>query len=477
MELTKIKDNFNFIIFGASGDLAQLKIFPAIYEMVLQNRFEGSYSIYGYARSEMSNEEFRKKFKESLEQHVDRNIYDEKRADELIENVYYYSGQYDGDYSEFADQLLEVQGGETVKNLAFLSVPPVAFADITNSLGAVREKLGGHVQLMIEKPFGSDRASAGELFKMIGQNFDKEDLFLIDHYLGKAPVQSILPLRYNNTILNILLKGQNIENIQISALETLGVDERVGFYDQVGVIKDMVQSHLLQVLTLLTMAMPVNRDVKNIRREKGNILSALRYDRDRCGVSLGQYEGYKDLEGVEKDTNTPTFVALRAFIDLTNWYKVPIYIRTGKKLQHKHTYVVIEFEKPEFSEENDDIEGNRLIIELYPHEDIQIKLVNDEGKVADSDQDVLSQESLACHGDECLPAYGRLILDALRENFTSFLSIDEILASWHFVDDLMECVSENNIKVETYKAGGDGPEAHKKLPEEDGFKWYDPDKL
>jgi len=182
--------------------------------------------------------------------------------------------------------------------LAFFAVPPVAFKPVIESLAAARDKLGQDVDLMLEKPFGEDRESAGELFKFVTNYFDKKNLFLIDHYLGKAAVRSIFPLRYNNAILNLLLKGNAISNIQISALETTGVDERIGFFDDVGIVKDMIQSHLLQILGLLTMAMPVHQEVHSIRREKGDVISALRQD-SSGGIVLGQYKSYTKQKGVD----------------------------------------------------------------------------------------------------------------------------------------------------------------------------------
>lgn len=478
IELKKVDKPFNFILFGASGDLAQLKLFPAIYELVLQKRFSKPYSIVGFARSDMNDDKFRGRVEKSIKEHVDKNLLDQKVIDELLDHVHYQQGKYDDveSYQLLTEKLLELNSGEKVYNLGFLAVPPVAFETIIEHLADTRDALGP-LQLMMEKPFGNDRESAGELFQKITNHFKKEDLFLIDHYLGKATVQSIFPLRYNNTVLNLLLKGKAIANIQISALETVGVEERIGYFDQVGIVKDMVQSHLLQVLALLTMHMPTSPDTKSIRREKGNILSALRYSDVQCGAVLGQYKSYQNQEGVAKNSETPTFAAFRCFIDVTDWYKVPIYIRTGKKLTHKHTYIVIEFKKPPFQEANKDLEANRLIIELYPHEEIQIRLLNDVGHESNQSPELITQESLACMGEGCLPAYGQLILDAFLENHNSFLSIDEILASWHFVDDVMGCAQKNKQSLILYEDDGEGPREQFDLTEQDDFTWYDPDKL
>lgn len=473
MKLEKVEKPFNFIIFGASGDIAALKLFPAIYELALQKRFTKKFTIYGYGRSEISNEEFRKRFSESIKKHVNKAIFNQKTLDGLLKNIFYHRGAYDKkeDYEDLTEKLLEAHNGKSACNLAFFAIPPIAFEPVVENLSAVRKKLGGNIELIIEKPFGEDRKSAGELFQFITNHFDKNNLYLIDHYLGKAAVRSILPLRYNNTILNLLLKGNAISNIQISALETVGVDERIGFFDNVGIIKDMIQSHLLQILALLTMSMPIHQEVHSIQREKGDVLSSLRRDKD-CGVVLGQYKSYKKQDGVRKGSKTPTFAALKFFIDLTEWYEVPIYIRTGKKLSHKHTYIVIEFKKPPYAKELD-IEANKLIIELYPKEKIQIKLVNDLGKEVPQYSELITEESLACMGDDCLPPYANLILDALIERNISFLSIDEILASWHFIDEVHEHIRKKKIKVIEYEEGGEGPKEQHDLTKCDHNEWYD----
>jgi len=473
MKLEKVEKPFNLIIFGASGDLASLKLFPAIYELALQNRFAKKFNVVGFARSEMTDESFRTLFAESVKKHVEKLTFNQKVLDELLKNVFYHQGAYDekDDYETLANELLKKQTQKAVCNLAFFAIPPVVYGPVIQNLAAIRNKLGGKIELILEKPFGDDRKSAGELFQLLTNHFDKEDLYLIDHYLGKAAVRSILPLRYNNTILNLLLKGEAISNIQISALETVGVEERIGFFDNVGIIKDMIQSHLLQILALLTMSMPIHQEVHSIRREKGDVLSALKRDGE-CEVILGQYQSYKKKKGVKKNSMTPTFAALKLFIDLTEWYKVPIYIRTGKKLSHKHTYIVVEFKKPAYAKDLD-IEANKLIIELYPKEKIQLKLVNDLGKEVHKYSELITEESLACMGDDCLPPYANLILDSLLERNISFLSIDEVLASWHFVDEIHKDIREKRIQVIEYEEGSEGPLEQKNVTENDGNHWYD----
>ncbi|QQR83708.1 hypothetical protein IPJ72_00635 [Candidatus Peregrinibacteria bacterium] len=367
--LTKkiIKENLNFILFGASGDLAQLKLFPSLYELVWQKRMPAHYIIFGFARTQWTHAEFRDHVEKSVRTHLDH--VDDDLLSELLAHVYYVSGSYDDgkSYEQLAAEIHRYQPDPSAKTLAYYAIPPTLFQSVTQQLGGMRTQFSGPFHIMIEKPFGQDRESASDLFQFILNYFDHDEVFLLDHYLGKSSVKSILPLRYYNSVLNFLLQGKEIANIQISALETLGVEERIGFFDQVGIVKDMIQSHLFQVLALLTMSMPVDEAVKNIRREKGNILAALRPDQRPGSLVLGQYKGYRDQPGVPPDSNTPTFAALRCYLDLLDWYRVPIYIRTGKRLSHKHTYVTIEFKKSIF-QENTRAQPNRLVLELFPSE-------------------------------------------------------------------------------------------------------------
>ncbi len=472
MILEKIKTPFNFIIFGASGDLAKLKIFPSIYELALQKRFPKQYRIYGYARTPMSNKQFRAHFKRNVKANVDKLIYNEVILNELLDHVFYQQGQYDQkkDFEAFSQKLREEKWSQKATHLAFFAIPPIAFKPIVKHLAGIQKEIGGDLKLMLEKPFGNDLKSAKALFKFVRTYFEKEDLFLIDHYLGKAAVRSIFPLRYNNAILNLLLKGEVISNIQITAMEKAGVDERIGFFEEVGIIKDMVQSHLLQILALLTMSLPVHQAPHSIQREKVDVIASLRLDNQK-DIVLGQYKSYKAQKGVKKSSRTPTFAAMRCFIDSSEWYDVPIYIRAGKKLSHKHTYVVVEFKKPPYIDKN--LESNKLIIELYPKEKIQIKLINDIGKEVPQYSELISEESLACHGDDCLPPYASLILDALLERRNSFLTIDEILASWHFIDEVNTCIKKKKVQMNQYKKDSEGPLQQSQLTEMDHNTWYD----
>jgi glucose-6-phosphate 1-dehydrogenase len=477
MFLSKIKKPFSFIIFGASGDLAKLKLFPGLYELALQRRFPEQYVILGYGRTAMSDEDFRKEVAESVRTKFGKST-DAKTLKSLQEHCFFFHGQYDqpSDFQRMARKLLELQQGKKVDTAAYFAVPPQVFKPIIEQLAGVRMTLGVKPIIILEKPFGDSEASATDLYHFASRFFEPSEVFLLDHYLGKAAVQSILPLRYNNVILDTLLKGSKIANIQINALEEVGVDKRVSYFESVGIIKDMMQSHLMQILSLFTMSLPVNPDMDSIRREKVNLFSALRYGDTPCGIVLGQYKGYKQEKGVAKGSRTPTFAAARFFIDLLDWYQVPIYMRTGKKLGHKNTYVVVEFKKPSFQQNGKGIETNKLVIELFPEEKIQIRLVNEEGKMINKFREIISADSLACAGDDCLPEHGRLILDAFLDNRMHFLSFEEIIACWKFVDRLLVCAEKRAMPVHEYGDASDGPKEQHNLIRQDNFEWFDPSK-
>ena len=477
MFLSKISHPFNLVIFGASGDLAKLKLFPALYELALQRRFPDHYVILGYGRSPMSEGDFRKEVSDSVLSAFGKKT-DRKTLQGLLGHCHYFQGQYDqaADFKRMAQALSALHGGKTAETVAYFAVPPSVFKPIIERLAGARSLLGKGLKIILEKPVGNSEESAIDLFHFTSRFFDPSEIFLLDHYLGKAAVQSILPLRYNNVILDTLLKGSRIANIQICALEEVGVDKRVGYFETVGIIKDMIQSHLMQILALFTMSLPVKPDHASIRRERVNLFSSLRYSDKPCGMVLGQYQSYKREKGVAKGSETPTFAAIRFFIDLLDWYQVPIYIRTGKRLRHKHTFVVVEFKKPAFQQNGKKTESNKLVIELFPEEKIQIRLVNEEGKMITKFREVISAESLACTGDDCLPEHGRLILDAFLDNRSHFLSFEEVIACWKFVDSLMACQKKHRIPVTHYEDGSEGPQAMHQLIRQDNFDWYDPNR-
>lgn len=468
---TKIEKPFIFTVFGASGNLAQIKIFPTLYELYLKKLLPKDFYIVGYARSAMGEEEFREYFSKHVKEHYDGKVSD-KVLHGLLKHVHYTHGQYDHqeDFVKYRKHLNKITKGKKLSNVCYFAVPPFVFKPIIENLAETRKSENEDIRLVLEKPFGDNASSASDMFHFVSRYFKEDQVYLLDHYLGKSVVQSILTLRETNRILNLMFKGAEVANIQISAFEKVGVEERIGYFERVGTLKDMIQSHLLQVLALITMSIPVTNSDESLHREKYSILSALKFSKSKRNIVLGQYESYKNIKGVPKDSKTDTFAALRLFIDRQSWYKVPIFIRTGKKLHEHHTYIVVELKKHDFQPHSE--QPNRVVIEFYPDEKLNIKLVNKHGRTS-SYQDVTTSDTIACEGDACMPEHGVLLLDALNGRKKFFLSFPEVITTWELIDSVLKFARKNNVKIETYKDGSKGPKSQEKLTEMDGFKWFD----
>ena len=463
---------FVLTIFGASGDLAKIKIFPALYAMMEEKLLPQKFYIIGYARTKKSQDAFRNEFAHAVKKYAKQHA-DPKILDQLLGHVHYFTGKYDKrvDYEAFADFLEKTTGKLNLLRLFYFSVPPTVFRPIIQNLGESRvSNHKNNVRLIIEKPFGEDAHSATELYHFVSRYFHEDQVYLLDHYLGKSAVQSILHLRHSNRILNHMLKGQQIANIQITAFENIGIKDRVGYFDQVGILKDMVQSHLLQILALVTMSIPVTERAVSVQKEKYNILSSINFIRSGKNIALGQYASYRKNKEVPPKSNTETFAAVRLFIDRESWFGVPIYLRTGKMLNEKHTYVMIELKKFEFQKSSD--EPNRVIIELQPDEKISIKLLNKHhgGRVS---QDVITSAPISCINKGCLPEHAMLLSDALIADKTYFLTFPEIIAAWEVIDKINARIRSEKLKPASYKDCSEGPKAQHDLPKSDGFEWID----
>ena len=439
--------------------------------MAAQKRFPKNYLIVGFARTKKTQEQFRKEFKKSVRDHAVGPV-NNRVLNELAKHVHYFSGQYhDLDAHKEYKKFLKKNGRTTkMPHIAYLSVPPRVFPAIIEGLSKSRVSKREDVRIVIEKPFGHNAKTAEDLFHFVSGHFKEDQFYLLDHYLGKSQVQSILNLRHNNRILSNIMKGSEIANIQITAFEPIGVEHRVSYFEQVGTVRDMIQSHLLQVLALVAMEIPGKIAAKSLHREKYSVLSAIDCPCDPKNVVLGQYQSYLKQKGVEKNSRTETFAAVRFFLDKQDWRQVPIYIRTGKKLDEKHTYVTIEFKKFDF--QSPATEPNRLTIEFAPDARINISLINWQEGVKQY-QNITSGDSIACNMDGCLPEHGDLLLDVINRERVHFLSFPEVIAAWHVVDKLIEAAKKGKIKIEKYPNGSRGPKSQNKLPEMDGFGWYD----
>lgn len=475
------EQNFTLVIFGASGSLAKLKIFPGLYQLALEGRLNDvDYRIVGYARSELTNQAFHDLIKEAISAAVD--AVDQKVVDRILERVSYCCGQYDqeADLTKLASHVDSVEGQGDWIRLAYFSVPPSVVPEIVKNTCNKLDSDFAKLRLILEKPFGYDLKSAKELEQILLRCYGEDQLYLLDHYLGKEAVFNVLTLRYANSILTTLIKGKHIANIQITGFEDDGIEGRAGYFDNVGITRDMIQSHLLQILAFLVMSLPSEINQGTLHREKKHVFEDIKIIDPEKSLVRGQYQSgeglaaYVDEDGVPVDSQTETFAAMKLYIDNLRWHGVPIYLRSGKRMAKKWTAIVIEFkqhalQKGYFGK----LESNKLVIQLQPNEKIEFKLFTKMGGTEIAFTELTTGRPIFCSGD-CLHEHGRLLLEAIRGNRLLFLSFEEIYAAWDVVDPLIELFAKNDVPLESYDAGSaDGPKGAMDLIERDGFVWHD----
>ena len=446
------------VFFGASGDLAYKQIFPALLRLV---RDEGiSVPIIGVAKSDWNLQNFKERAKDSLEKHggVD--------ADSLqaFTNLLHY---VDGDYRDagtFAQLRKEL--GEAQRPLHYLAVPPSLFAVVAE--GLAKSGCAANGRLVIEKPFGHNRATATELNRVLSQYFPEESIFRIDHYLGKEPVQNIIYTRFSNPLLEPIWNRNYVSCIQITMAENFGVQDRGKFYDETGAIRDVVQNHMLQVLANLTMDPPTREDREAERDQKANLLKALR-PLDHEHTVRGQYKGYQKVPGVRPGSTVETFVALKLHIDTWRWVDVPIYVRAGKLLPVTATEIMVEFKRPPFEVFREIVPTSSSHMRMRISPDIAIALgvrvkVPGERMVGKDVELILSETP-----ETEMPPYQRLLGDAFAGNGELFARQDSIDAQWRVVEGILD----NVTPLYKYDPGTWGPEEAGRLIGNDG-PWINP---
>lgn len=485
-----------FVLFGATGDLAKRKIFPALYNLYVDKKLPQSISIVGLGRGELSHADFQEKVKESILE-FSRRLEHEAAAMGGFLDYFRYSKldvNRQEDYKALL-QLVEKQEKEfhlEENRMFYLSVAPEFFDTI--ALNINKSGLGettGWKRLIIEKPFGHDLQSAHDLNEKLSRVFVEEEIFRIDHYLGKPMVQNLEALSFANPILRSLWNKEHIANVQITASETVGVEKRAGYYDQAGAIRDMFQNHMLQMLMMTAMDTPKEINAAEVRREKRKVMESLRsvmkenvhYDIVRGQYISGEVNGekvpsYQEEPGVASASTTDTFVAARLWMDHPSWTGVPFYIRTGKRMKEKSTRIVIEFKNQEnLSYKNNQINPNLLIIEINPDENISIQLNSknplNNGKV-EPVRIHLSNDQISLGVPE---AYERLINDAMNGDSTFFAHWKEVDLSWEWVQPILDAFKENLVPLTEYQSGSYGPAAADLLLLENGFTWWLDEKL
>lgn len=471
----KAEHSFTLVIFGASGSLAKLKLFPAIYELQKEKRMPRDYKIVGYARTPMSDEAFRNFFVESVRK--SEKMVDEKALQALLKNVHYFTGQYDqeADYHRFLKHLRSLEKDKNRVRMVYFSVPPQATPDILEELGKVNfNTQKAPLRLIMEKPFGTNLKTAKKLRKKLERYFDAGQIYLLDHYLGKEAVSNLLSLRYANSILTTLLHRDFVSNIQISALEKKDIEGRANYFDHVGILRDMVQSHLFQILTYLTLSAPKERTAAAIHHEKARVLESIRISDVPNALVRAQYKGYTREKNIPKDSQTETFAALKLTMKHPLWKGVPIYIRSGKCLKQKWTAVVIEFKPRAAQQELSHLPPNRIVIQIQPNEKIEFHLLTKLGGKTFDFHPLTTGRPIYCSGD-CLVEHGRLLLDVIAGKPGLFLNFEEIFSAWRIIDPLQKyCdkMQKKNKCLTVYEKGTLGPKAADELIQRDGFEWF-----
>jgi glucose-6-phosphate 1-dehydrogenase len=471
------------VIFGASGDLTARKLVPALYNLHRKGRIAPTTRIVGFSRTDYSHDAFRQHLRDGVKQFTD--TFDATTWEQLSANIYYSPGEPNSsdDFKRLDALLHDLESGQPGDRLYYLATPPTLYTDIVSMLGQaeMQAESGNWRRIIIEKPFGQDLASAQELNAKVHAVFSERQVYRIDHYLGKETVQNVTVFRFANAIFEPIWNRNYIDNVQISVLEEVTVGRRGGYYDKAGVLRDMFQNHLLQLLALIAIEPPAALNAEALRNEKVKVLSAIRpITPQELGrrVVRAQYRSYRDEPGVAPQTTTPTFAVLKLYVDNWRWQGVPFYLRSGKGLNSKKTQIVVQFKCPPhllFGQNNGEcLEPNILAMEIQPDEGIRLSF---QAKVPDGG---ISMQAVTftfhykdSFGGGSIPeAYERLLLDALQGDASLFTRNDEIALSWGLVDPVLSGLDQPGAPVlEFYEEGTPGPAGADELLARDGFQW------
>ncbi len=491
-------DGVIFVIFGASGDLAVRKLIPALYELYLGKYLPENFAVLGVSRSDYSDEAFQKKvFYDS--EFIDLKDGDAERQKAFAQRLSYLAIQtaVSEDYAKVKSKLAEMdEVYKTESNYIFyLSTPPFLYPIIPSCLAAhgLNQSNQGWRRLVIEKPFGYDLQTAVALNHSLRQYFSEDQIYRIDHYLGKETVQNLLVTRFANGIFEPLWNRNYIQHVQITNAENLTVGSRGGYYDKSGALRDMFQNHLMQIIAHLTMEPPIAANASAIRNEKLKVLQSIRPIKEEdvpqfvirgqyTGSIIGEHQinGYREEEGVPHDSRTETYVALKFFIDNWRWAGVPFYVRSGKALPTKVTEVVITFKDPPHTlfrqEKTMQNDNNQLIIRIQPDEGLLLKFgmkIPGSGfKVKDVGMDFHYTDLT---DTEVPTAYERLLLDVIKGDATLYARGDSVEEAWRFVAPILDAwQNKPDIKVYGYPVGSWGPMVVSKLSSSERMTWRNP---
>jgi glucose-6-phosphate 1-dehydrogenase len=475
------------VIFGASGDLTSKKLMPALYSLAFRRLLPEKFGIVGAARSEESDDAFRERMRQAVTDHA-RDPFKEDVWDELAKGMRYVTLDFADERGEdtLRDTLTELdsQLGTLGNRVYYFAVPPSGIGTLVEEI-AKRRGAEGWLRLIIEKPFGHDLASAKALTKEIQEHFSENEVFRIDHYLGKETVQNMLALRFANGIFEPIWNRQFIDHVQITVAESIGIEGRAGYYEQAGAIRDIFQNHLLQLVAITAMEPPIDFTADSVRNEKVKVLKAIHTPGPRH-VVRGQYgrgfvegvevEAYREEDGVAPNTMTDTFVAAKLYVDNWRWADTPFYVRMGKRLARRETTIAIQFKRaphPPFEDGTaETLRPNVLLIHVQPNEGVSLAIG---AKVPGQGMAIRTVHMDFLYGGtfrEGLPdAYERLILDAMLGDATLFTRSDEIEEQWALVDAIVAAWQRDRPSFPNYPAGTWGPAASDELLHRDGRSW------
>jgi glucose-6-phosphate 1-dehydrogenase len=475
------------VIFGASGDLTKRKIFPALYALAFRRMLPEHFAVVGAARSDWSDDEFRHNMEAAVRE-FGRDEFREDVWERLAEATSYRSFDFADDAA--ADELgryltqVDEERGTEGNRVYYLAVPPAVMPRLAQALGQ-RRKTAGSTRLIIEKPFGHDQASARELNRLIWEHFAEDEVFRIDHYLGKETVQNMAALRFANGIFEPIWNRQFIDHVQITVAESIGIEGRSEYYERAGAIRDIFQNHMLQLVALTAMEPPSDFTADSVRNEKVKVLKSIHTPGPKH-VVRGQYgrgyvegievPGYREESGVDLNSMTETYVAAKLFVDNWRWADTPFYVRTGKRLPRRETTIAIQFKRaphPPFAEAAaEELRPNLLVVHVQPDEGVSLAIA---AKVPG-----LAMKLRTVHMDfvyggafqvELPEAYERLLLDAMRGDATLFTRSDEVDEQWAIVDAIVAAWKRDRPAFPNYAAGTWGPPSADELLRRDGRSW------
>jgi glucose-6-phosphate 1-dehydrogenase len=490
------------IIFGAGGDLTSRKLMPALAHLAADGALDPAFAIIGVARGEMTDDAFRDAMRDAIERSTETGKLAGGTLERFLQRLHYVSGDLHTPetYARVATCLAELEGEHARERgrLFYLAVPPSLYPDVLRRLSEsglaprVTKEILSWVRIIIEKPFGHDLASARALNELVRALFMEGQIYRIDHYLGKETVQNLLVLRFANSIFEPVWNRDHVHHVQITAAESVGVEHRAGYYEEAGVLRDMFQNHLLQLLSLTAMEPPNTFVADAVRDEKAKVLGAVRVvgpDAARTASVIGQYEagrldgarvpGYRQEPGVAPTSRVPTYAALRVAIDNWRWAGVPFFLRSGKRLPRRVTEIAVRFHCPPHLmfrlRDGDRLDPNLLVIRIQPDEGISAQF---EVKVPGVEVAMTSVRMTFSYADAFGPAahsaYETLLLDAMLGDATLFARGDQVEAAWRIVDPVIAGWERDGAEIPTYPAGAWGPSAADALIARDGAAWRAP---